>query len=122
MILVDSNIIIYAVSGKYPHLIGWFTENQPIASAVSLVEVLGYYKLNPAEKIALEELFSELTVLYPNVEVFQVAVNLRQQRAVSVSDALIAATALHHNLMLATHNIKDFEWIESLELTDPLNI
>ena len=84
------------------------------------MEVLGYYKLTAKEKAALENLFSELTILYPTAEIFQIAVDLRQQRSVSVGDALIAATALHHNLTLATHNTKDFEWIETLSLVDPL--
>lgn len=120
MILVDSNIIIYAASGNYPRLVDWFAENQPVASAISLVEVLGYYKLTPTEKAALEELFAELTVLYPTTEIFQIATELRQQRSVSVSDALIASTALHHKLILATHNTRDFDWIESLSLVHPL--
>lgn len=120
MILVDSNLIIYAASGNYPRLVDWFAENQPVASAVSLVEVLGYYKLTPEEKTALENLFAELTILYPTVEIFQIATDLRQQRSVSVGDALIAATALHHSLTLATHNTSDFEWIKSLSVIDPL--
>ncbi len=106
---------------NYPDLLDWFAENQPVASAVSLVEVLGYYKLTPKEKTALENLFAELTILYPNAEIFQIATDLRQERSVSVSDVLIAATALHHNLTLATHNTKDFEWIKSLSLVDPLD-
>ncbi|MBI4849893.1 MAG: type II toxin-antitoxin system VapC family toxin, partial [Nitrospirae bacterium] len=116
MILADSNLIIYAASGNYPDLLDWFAENQPVASAVSLLEALGYYKLTAKEKSALEALFAELTVLYPTTEIFKIAVDLRQQRSVSVGDALIAATAIHHNLTLATHNTKDFEWIKSLSV------
>lgn len=121
MILADSNLIIYAASGRHPRLMEWFAENQPVASAVSLVEVLGYHKLTPEEKSALEALFEELTVLYPNKDIFLIATDLRQQRSVSVGDSLIAATALHHNLTLATHNTDDFEWIESLTVIDPLD-
>lgn len=120
MILADSNLIIYAASGKYPDLVEWFAENSPVASAVSLVEVLGYHKLKADEKEMLENLFAELTVVYPSVEVFQKATELRQQRNVSVSDALIAATALFHNLTLATHNVSDFDWVDGLEVIDPL--
>lgn len=120
MILADSNLIIYAASGKHPRLVNWFAQAQPSASAISLVEVLGYHKLTQKEKAALEELFSEMTILYPTVEIFQVAVELRQKRSLSVSDALIAATALHHHLDLATHNTDDFKWIESLTVIDPL--
>jgi predicted nucleic acid-binding protein len=38
-----------------------------------------------------------------------------------VSDALIAATVLFHNLTLATRNASDFNWIEALALIDPLD-
>jgi|RhiMetdeSRZDD1v2_1073273.scaffolds.fasta_scaffold64899_2 predicted nucleic acid-binding protein len=120
MILADSNLIIYAASGKYPNLIEWFAENKPIVSAVSLVEVLGYHKLNADEKEVLENLFAELSVIYPSMEIFQKAIALRQKRNVSVSDALIAATAIFHNLTVATHNISDFDWIEGLDIIDPL--
>lgn len=120
MILADSNLVIYAASGKYPDLVEWFAENKPVVSAVTLVEVLGYHKLKADEKKILESLFAELSVVYPSVEVFGKAIELRQQRSVSVSDALIAATAIFHNLTLATHNISDFDWIEGLNTVDPL--
>lgn len=119
MILADSNLIIYAVA-QNAALVDWFAEEQPVVSAITLVEVLGYHKLSAEEKSALETLFSELTVLYPSAEVFQTAVSLRQQHAMSLGDALIAGTALYHNLQLATHNTGDFNWIDSLTVIDPL--
>lgn len=118
MILADSNLLIYAVA-QNTALVDWFAENKPAVSAISLVEVLGYHKLNPADKSALEALFSELTILYPSAEVFQTAVSLRQQKAMSLGDALIAGTALYHNFQLATHNTKDFTCIDSLIVIDP---
>ena len=48
------------------------------------------------------------------------ATRLRQQRRMSLGDALIAGTALSHGLPLATHNTEDFAWIEALEVIDPL--
>jgi predicted nucleic acid-binding protein len=118
--LADSNLIIYAASGKYPDLVDWFLENELSVSAVSLVETLGYHKFKLREKAALDTIFSRLTVLYPSPEVFQIAVELRQQRAISLGDALIAATALKEQLTLATHNTKDFAWIEALVVLDPI--
>jgi len=38
----------------------------------------------------------------------------------SLGDALIAATALHHDLMLTTRNTEDFVNIAGLKLRDPL--
>lgn len=120
MILADSNLIIYAASGKYPDMVEWFAEHRPVVSAITLVEVLGYHKLKADEKEVLENLFAELSIVYPSSEVFQKAVELRQQRNISVSDALIAATAIFHDLTLATHNTSDFNWVEVLNLIDPL--
>lgn len=119
MILADSNLIIYAASGKHPDLVKWFVENVPFVSAVTLVEVLGYHKLKADEKEVLENLFVELTVIYPSVGVFQKAIELRQRRNVSVSDALIAGTAIFYDLTLATHNISDFDWLDKLQVIDP---
>jgi len=120
MIISDSNLIIYAASKKYPALVDWFEKNKPAASAISLVEVLGYHKLQGEDKRALEDFFAELTIHYPTPEIFQTAVELRQERALSLGDALIAATAIYHGLTLATHNTKDFERIKSLKVVDPM--
>lgn len=120
MILADSNLIIYAASGKYPELVEWFAENKPVVCAVTLVEVLGYHNLKAEEKDVLENLFAELSVIYPSAEVFQKAIELRQQRNVTLGNALIAATAIFHNLTLATHNLSDFDWADGLDSMDPL--
>jgi predicted nucleic acid-binding protein len=39
----------------------------------------------------------------------------------SLGDALIAGTALSHQLRLATHNTSDFNWINELEVFDPIS-
>jgi predicted nucleic acid-binding protein len=120
MILADSNIIIYAATGRYPNVTEWFIENSPAVSAISMVEVLGYHKLNTSEKSTLEALFNSITIIYPNPEIFQTAIHLRQQKNISLADALIAATAIYHNLNIATHNTSDFKWIETIKLIDPV--
>jgi predicted nucleic acid-binding protein len=38
----------------------------------------------------------------------------------SLGDALIAGTALSHDLRLATHNTDDFTWIDDLAVFDPI--
>jgi len=98
MILIDSNIIIYAASGKYPALVDWLVEQDGFVSAVSVLEVLGYHKLQAEEKAELTNLFLQLTVIYPGPDIFRLAVTLRQQHSLSLSDALIAATSLHQGL------------------------
>jgi predicted nucleic acid-binding protein len=121
MILADSNLIIYAASGNYPALVEWFAENKPAVSAISLVEVLGYHNLDEKEKKILTSLFTDLETIYPDEAIFQKAIALRQRQAMSLGDALIAATALHRRMVLATRNTDDFSWVESLELLNPVS-
>ena len=40
----------------------------------------------------------------------------RRNKPISVPDALIAATALAYDLPLVTHNARDFEGIDGLEI------
>ncbi len=94
MILMDSNLIIYITSGQYPELSNWFLDNAPSTSAISMVEVLGYHGLKSNEKAELERFFSRLNVIYPIAQEFHRAIELRQKHAMSLGDALIAATAL----------------------------
>ena len=76
MMIVDSNLIIYAASGNYPDLLNWFLENEVAVSAVSLVEALGYHKLKPREKEALETIFSTLNgIYYPTPKSFKPPLN-----------------------------------------------
>ena len=129
MMLSDSNLIIYAASKKYPALMDWFEKNKPAASAISLVEVLGYHKLQAEEKRALEALFAELTIFYPTPEIFQIAVELRQKRAEHIAGrkravglgeigavAPVLAGAEEEHL----DNTKDFDPIKPLEVIDPM--
>jgi predicted nucleic acid-binding protein len=48
------------------------------------------------------------------------AIALRQARKMSLGDAIIAATALVHQLALVTRNVTDFDHIAGLTLQDPL--
>ncbi|HBA67376.1 MAG TPA: hypothetical protein DCZ48_14605 [Methylococcaceae bacterium] len=59
--------------------------------------------------------------IYPvNLQVIQTAVMLRQQRKMSVGDAVIAATALEYHQTLVTRNVDDFDWIEGLKVINPI--
>ena len=117
--LIDSNIIIYAAKPEYAELRKFIAEHAPAVSAVSYVEVLGYHKLSEQERGYFEAFFTAATVLSISDGVLAQAVKLRQLKKMTLGDALIAGTALTHNLTLVTRNTKDFDWIEPLTLLDP---
>lgn len=119
--LLDSNIIIYAAKPEYNYLCDLIAKHTPVLSAVSYVEVLGYHRLAAIEKSYFEAFFKTSTILPITEAILQTAIALKQQQKLSLGDSLIAATAICHSLTLVTRNTKDFEWIPSLKLLNPLN-
>lgn len=54
--LIDSNIIIYASQPEHMELRRFIAEQAPAVSAVSFVEVLGYQKLDAADRAKIESI------------------------------------------------------------------
>jgi predicted nucleic acid-binding protein len=119
--LIDSNVIIYASQPEHASLRELIAALAPAVSAVSYVEVLGYHALTIEEESLLREFFTVSTMLPIDHDVLDQAVSLRQQRRMTLGDALVAATALVHRLPLITHNLADFSWIAGLTVIDPLD-
>ena len=117
--LVDSNIIIYAVRPENTFLRSFFENHLPAVSAISRVEVLGYHNLTREVQQRLEGLFNVLRILPVSESVIDRAIDLRQQRKMSLGDALIAGTALENRMTLVTRNKDDFKWIDGLALLNP---
>lgn len=118
--LLDSNIIIYSVQPEYPHLRELIAEHAPAVSALSYLEVLGYHLLTEQQRQYFEEFFQVAQVLPISQDVLDQAVGLRQQRRMTLGDAIIAGTALVYGSTLITRNTNDFRWSAELELLNPL--
>jgi predicted nucleic acid-binding protein len=123
--ILDSNININLNFAGYGPLLDWL-KNPEVSlrvSAISAIEVLGYPKLATQDKADLELLFDSLHILSITSTVIEHAIRLRQQRKRSLGDAIIAATALIHNLPVVTNNVDDFSTVDGLtviSLTDIL--
>lgn len=121
MILLDSNILIYAAEPEYNKLRVWLRSRSLTISELTKLEVLGYHR------IAVDEL-QWFTVFFDNIEsipisaaIIEAAIPIRRSYKMSVGDSVIAATALTHNLDLCTNNQKDFEKVEKLKMIGPDN-
>ena len=88
---------------------------------MSYVEVLGYDKLLPEERHFLEQFFSLVLILPLSWDVIEYAVRLRQNRRMTLGDALVAGTALVYNRTLVTRNINDFIGIDQLSVLNPFD-
>ena len=90
-------------------------------SAVSKVEVLGFHKLDNSMRDYFEVIFRTVLQLPIDSEVVDYATRLRQSLKMTLGDALIAGTAMVHNLELITRNLADFKNIHGLQTNDPFS-
>lgn len=120
MVLVDSNIIIFASKPEYFYLREYLSTTPHCVSIVTMIEVLGHTSITPQEQVFLDAFFTVSEVIDVSPPVKDGAISLRKIKRVSLGDSIIAATALSQDIPLATNNIKDFSWIENLQLINPI--
>jgi toxin FitB len=118
-VLIDSNIIIYSAQLENAQLRELIAEYAPAVSALSYLEVLGYHLLKEEQRQYFEQFFQVAQVLPISQDVLNQAVILRQQKRMTLGDAIIASTALVYGLTLITRNTDDFRWITQMRLCNP---
>jgi predicted nucleic acid-binding protein len=122
--LCDSNIIIYAADPADTRCLTLAATNDAAIAVVSRIEVLGFAgfaQLGKERRQRLEEIVAAITELPLTEPVIQRAITLRQERRMSLADAIIAATALIYELPLATRNVDDYKHIAGLQLVNPFD-
>ena len=81
---------------------------------------LFYGAINKVELKLIRNDLDNVTVLHINEKISEMAVNLVAKYCLShtldIEDALIAATAIYHDIELFTLNVKDFKFIPELRL------
>ncbi|HOY21250.1 MAG TPA: type II toxin-antitoxin system VapC family toxin [Haliscomenobacter sp.] len=125
MISLDSSILIdyfrktqkektafYKLSGQYPHF---------AISIITVFEVL--CGANSDQKRFWQTIFDEMTILPFDAVVNEKAVEIYQTlkssgNLIELRDLFIAASALAHDLPLATLNVKHFERVNGLFLVE----
>lgn len=91
-----------------------------VISIITKIEALGYHKLPADDKDYFETLFESIRILPITDGIIDKAVELRQQKKMSLGDCLIAATALINGFDLYTNNTADFVHISGLTVVNPL--
>ncbi len=136
-ILLDTNVLSELMRPKPAvEVLDWFGRQQRASyfvSAVTRTDILLGIALLPAGKrrnglaSAAERMFEEdfagSTLPFDGYCAAEyallVAARMRSGQAISTEDAQVAATALRHNLNLATRNGKDFRGIAGLAVVNP---
>jgi predicted nucleic acid-binding protein len=121
MILCDTNIFIeiYKDNLAIINSIKSIGQHNLAISDVTCAELL-YGARNKKELQIIRKDLNKLTVIPLETSISTMAVELIEKYALShklsLPDALIASTAIIHNLELYTLNIKDFRFLEGISL------
>lgn len=120
MILLDTNILIEILKGDQATIDMVEGFSSPIfLSSISAME-LYYGAMNKKEAKKIERFISLFKTVHLSQEISIKATNLIQTYAKShtldIPDSLIASTAIIHSYKLVTYNVKDFRYIEGLNL------
>lgn len=120
--LCDSNILIYAAHPTDTICDNFIATRGLAIASVTRIEVLGhpgFSEMSDESKQRLRDLLSSLDNLALSDDIIERLIALRQLRRMGLADAIVAATALVHNMELATRNISDFKNISGLRLHNP---
>lgn len=89
-------------------------------SIISKIEMLGYQMTEGEESFTFMSDFVKESYLYGlSNSVVEKCISIRKKHKIKLPDAIIAATALAHDLTLITRNTTDFEKIAALEVLNP---
>jgi predicted nucleic acid-binding protein len=117
--LLDSNILIYGANSENPGLDAILDRSDLAAASVTRIETLGFHRLSQTERAWLQATFERMKILTLDDTVAARAIKLRQERKMGLADAIIAATALVHDLSLVTRNDGDFKHVTGLRVVNP---
>lgn len=83
------------------------------------MELYAAPSISTAEELALDTFTQASTILPLDEPVIAQTIALRRHYRRKLPDAIIAATALVHDLTLVTRNVADFKAITGLRVLDP---
>jgi len=120
--LLDSNVIIDYFGDRLPQITGDIIENSEIfAASISQIEVLGF-KMDAEIELNFLDFFSTVINFELDEQIINQSIQIRKFKKIKLGDAIIAATALVHDLTLITRNLSDFKGIEKLKILDAYQV
>jgi predicted nucleic acid-binding protein len=121
--LIDTNVAIHYLKAEIPEAgSNWLFSLLAVESNISIIskiELLGWRSSSEAD----DKVYSDFVVnseLYPLSDaIIDKTIDLRKQYKLKTPDAIIAATALVHNMTLVSRNDSDFQRIKHLKYVNP---
>ena len=122
--LLDTNVLIYYLNGSLSNdtqrlITNIMNQTDWQISVITKIELLGFRFDTLADLQTAEQLLIGSTLLPLSDAIVDKTIVLRQKHKLKTPDAIIAATALLHNMTLISRNDKDFERIKGLKYSNP---
>ncbi|WP_299290683.1 type II toxin-antitoxin system VapC family toxin [uncultured Mucilaginibacter sp.] len=120
--LIDTNAVIDYLGRKMPEagmaFLDQVLDTAPKVSVITKIEVLGFNA--PAKDYQLLKNFmDDVALIELTAAIVERTIAIRKLYKTKLPDAIIAATALVHDLTLITRNTTDFKNITGIKLLDP---
>lgn len=124
--LIDTNVVIEFLNNSLPMTSAvWLQEmidnNEHALSIINRIELLSY-SMDVDALDVLSDFIDASTVFTLSEAVTLQTIGLRQSRKIKLPDAIIAATALVHDLALITRNVNDFKNINGLTVLNSYSL
>jgi predicted nucleic acid-binding protein len=111
-LFADTNVLIYLLDGNQK-VVELLKDNEVYISFVTELELFGKKGLSPLEKIKIQSLISQFTIVDINSSIKRRVITLRENYTIKLPDAIIAATAIEYDFFFFTAD-KQMEAIKEL--------
>lgn len=122
--MIDTNVVIGHLDSVLPEKGLEFMDDLPtiMLSVVTRIELLSWRSATESQLTVLESYISDAKVFDLSEAIIKKTIYIRKEHHIKLPDAIIAATALVHGLILLTRNTSDFNRIVGLEIVNPWEI
>lgn len=126
MYLLDTNVVIHYLNKSLPlksiGFLNQFIDQNCYVSVITQMEALGFNFKNKADQNVTEIFIENSIVLEISAEVIQKTIAVRKNRKINLPDAIIASTAIDYDFTLITQNMKDFEKIQGIKISNSFEL
>lgn len=107
--LIDTNIIIYYLEGELS-AVSFLTKyrGKLAISSITWMETLSY-PFSADEDQVVRAFLQEFRLIEISYPIMELSIEIRRKKKQKLPDAIIAASAVHNDLILVTRNIQDFK-------------
>jgi len=125
--LWDTNTAIYYLQKQFSPaaerlMDAILQEFQPAISAITEIELLCWKTATEQDLKVVKDFIEDSIVFELEAAIKNKTVEIRRHQKIKLPDAVIAATALDHNLTLITRNTDDFKSVPGLNVFNPWSL